>query len=81
MQYLPVCGSDGQTYQNLCVLKASACRNNKVVTVVKNGACSELKDIRNATNLVYISLVKILIRTLSQKVNFFASLVKFKEGL
>jgi len=41
MQYLPVCGSDGQTYPNLCALKASACRNNKVVTVVKNGACKE----------------------------------------
>lgn len=37
-----VCGSDGQTYINKCLLDVSACANNKEVDVRHTGACSEL---------------------------------------
>ncbi|CAG0890931.1 unnamed protein product, partial [Cyprideis torosa] len=38
--YTPVCGSDGQTYQNECELKHSSCLKGYEVTVWHPGRCS-----------------------------------------
>ena len=37
-----VCGSDGQSYINKCLLDVAACANNKEVDVRHTGACGEL---------------------------------------
>ena len=34
-----VCGSDGKTYENECILKYEACKNNKALTVQSQGHC------------------------------------------
>ena len=35
-----VCGSDGKTYNNECVLHFEACLEGKDVSVARNGSCS-----------------------------------------
>ncbi|XP_064642356.1 agrin-like isoform X19 [Lineus longissimus] len=38
-RYSPICGSDGQTYMNECVLKRTACLRNTDIEVRQNGDC------------------------------------------
>ena len=39
--YKPVCGSDGETYPNKCVLEFQACEKGVKVDIVKNGKCED----------------------------------------
>ncbi|XP_045696589.1 tomoregulin-1 isoform X3 [Phyllostomus hastatus] len=37
--YIPVCASNGDTYQNECFLRRAACKHQKEITVVARGPC------------------------------------------
>ena len=38
--FQPVCGSDATSYNNYCILKATACRAGKEVDKVADGSCT-----------------------------------------
>ena len=39
--YSPVCGSNGKTYANECIMKVEACLQKKTIAVTKQGKCLE----------------------------------------
>ena len=40
-EYAPVCGSDGKTYPNSCVMRVTACENSQNITLASQGECKE----------------------------------------
>uniref|UniRef100_A0A0G4FUL8 Kazal-like domain-containing protein n=1 Tax=Chromera velia CCMP2878 TaxID=1169474 RepID=A0A0G4FUL8_9ALVE len=43
-EYMPVCGSDGKTHSNECVMGVAACEKKMEITVVSDGPCPEPAD-------------------------------------
>ena len=52
--YTPVCGSNGKTYANQCIMKVEACLQKKTITVIKQGKC--LEGIMCIDNLCTVAL-------------------------
>nr|KAF6498228.1 transmembrane protein with EGF like and two follistatin like domains 2 [Rousettus aegyptiacus] len=38
--YVPVCGSNGESYQNECYLRQAACKHQSEILVVSEGSCA-----------------------------------------
>ena len=48
--YLPVCGSDGNNYSNVCSLQSASCRNQKGIKFKHFGHCKGKADILDTGN-------------------------------
>jgi coxsackievirus/adenovirus receptor len=48
-EYDPVCGSDGRTFPNPCVVKYESCLRQKNITIVHYGHCGKTEKISTTT--------------------------------
>ena len=46
-EYTPVCGSDGETYANECMMKAESCLRMKSIVKLHDGQCIEKKGMED----------------------------------
>ena len=49
-----VCGSDGITYNNECIMKQTACQTNTMITVRRGGDCGEYDALRPFSLEVFV---------------------------
>lgn len=67
----PVCGSDGQLYQNLCQMEVFACRNGTRIKQVPLSQCPHSKSSIIAHDLnVILKSVSSIIHTLLKRITY-----------
>ena len=52
--YLPVCGSDGKSYSNVCSLKVASCKTEKGLTLSHFGLCKHSNGLENGKIILFV---------------------------
>ena len=71
----PICGSNGQTFGNLCEMKVAMCKDkNKTLTMLHEGSCDDHVSLK--IFIKKLQLRQAVINTLKTKFNILSSTLK-----
>jgi hypothetical protein len=65
--FKPVCGSDGKTYTNECILRVEACKSRRSLRIIHSGICGGKAFLSLSTKISRLLSIQITYKDLYRK--------------